>query len=101
MLFTSLAAAAALAGTTSASPLLRRQGGGSGLPPNATIPQGSNGNITYQVVPTTSNGSSYLNATVESIPQGVNNTGSWNVTYTNGTEPYPGAHLLLGAFRRR
>ncbi|KAJ8295969.1 Protein rds1 [Rhodotorula toruloides] len=96
MLFKSLTAAAALAGTTSASPLLRRQGGGSGLPANATLPQGSNGNITYQVVPSSSNGSSYLNATVQSIPQGVNNTGSWNVTYTNGTEPYPGAHLILG-----
>ncbi|GEM06825.1 hypothetical protein Rt10032_c02g0842 [Rhodotorula toruloides] len=57
---------------------------------------GSNGNITYQVVRSSSNGSSYLNATVQSIPQGVNNTGSWNVTYTDGTEPYPGAHLILG-----
>ncbi|BGP30723.1 conserved fungal protein [Rhodotorula toruloides] len=96
MLLKSLTAVAALAGTTSASPLVRRQGGGSGLPANATLPQGSNGNITYQVVPSSSNGSSYLNATVQSIPQGVNNTGSWNVTYTNGTEPYPGAHLILG-----
>ncbi|BGP38585.1 conserved fungal protein [Rhodotorula kratochvilovae] len=95
VLFTSLAAAAALAGSSSASPLFRRQAG-NGLPSNATLPDFTNAdNITYNVVPTTENGSSYLNATVESIPLGVNASG-WNVTYTNGTEPYPNAHIILG-----
>ncbi|GAA5835943.1 hypothetical protein JCM9279_002147 [Rhodotorula babjevae] len=95
VLFTSLAAAAALAGSSTASPLFRRQGGSSGLPANATIPNGSGNNITYEVVPGTSNGTSFVNATVESVPLGVNATG-WNVTYTNSSEPYEGAHLILG-----
>ena len=95
VLFTSLAAAAALAGSSHASPLFRRQGGSSGLPANATIPNGSGNNITYEVVPTSSNGTSFVNATVESVPLGVNATG-WNVTYTNSSEPYEGAHLILG-----
>ena len=67
----------------------------SGLPANATIPNGSGNNITYEVVPTSSNGTSFVNATVESVPLGVNATG-WNVTYTNSSEPYEGAHLILG-----
>ncbi|KPV76317.1 uncharacterized protein RHOBADRAFT_64719 [Rhodotorula graminis WP1] len=95
VLFTSLAAAAALAGSSNASPLFRRQGGTSGLPANATVPNGSGNNITYEVVPTTSNGTSFVNASVESVPLGVNATG-FNVSYTNSSEPYEGAHLILG-----
>ncbi|GAA5899242.1 hypothetical protein JCM8208_001594 [Rhodotorula glutinis] len=95
VLFTSLAAAAALAGSSNASPLFRRQGGTSGLPANATIPNGSGNNITYEVVPTSSNGTSFVNATLVSTPLGVNASG-WNVSYTNSSEPYEGAHLIIG-----
>ncbi|BGO90217.1 hypothetical protein NBRC10512_002420 [Rhodotorula toruloides] len=68
---------------------------GSGLPPNATVPQRSDGNVTYRIVPTTSNGSSFLDPVVVSHPLGVNATG-WDVPFSNGSEPYPGAHLILG-----
>ncbi|BGP30705.1 conserved fungal protein [Rhodotorula toruloides] len=83
-------------GCATASPVfLPRQGGGSGLPANATVPQRSDGNVTYQIVPTTSNGSSFLEPMVVSHPLGVNATG-WDVPFSNGSEPYPGAHLILG-----
>lgn len=95
VLFTSLAAAAALAGSSYATPLFRRQGGSSGLPANATIPEGSGDNVTYTPVPSSQNGSSYLNATVESVPLGVNASG-WNVSYTNSSEPYENAHIFIG-----
>ncbi|GAA5829390.1 hypothetical protein JCM11251_005031 [Rhodosporidiobolus azoricus] len=96
MLFFSLAAAAALAGSTSASPLLlRRQGGGSGLPPNATIPDASNStNVTYTVVEQTTNGTNLNQPVFESVPLGVT-PGNWS-GYTNGTEPYAGAALIIG-----
>lgn len=49
MLF-SAATVASFIALTSASPLLRRQGGGSGLPKNATEPSGSVMNETYTIM---------------------------------------------------
>ncbi|GEM06842.1 hypothetical protein Rt10032_c02g0859 [Rhodotorula toruloides] len=38
---------------------------------------------------------SFLDPVVVSHPLGVNAT-RWEVAYSNGSEPYPGAHLILG-----
>ncbi|GAA5866788.1 hypothetical protein JCM3774_001801 [Rhodotorula dairenensis] len=82
MLFSTLTLAAALVGTTTASPvLLRRQGPGSDVPAAPS----TNG---------TAVGSSYLNATIESVPQGVT-PGNWS-GFTNATEPYPNAAIFIG-----
>lgn len=97
MLFSSSLAALAAVSAVHASPVVKRQGPGTGLPTNATRPDTSSGNVTYTPVSSTEQvGSSYLNATVESVPLGVNNTGNWTVPYTNGSEPYPGAHIFIG-----
>lgn len=97
MLFSSSLAALAAVSAVHASPVVKRQGPGTGLPTNATRPDASSGNVTYTPVSSTEQvGSSYLNATVESVPLGVNNTGNWTVPYTNGSEPYPGAHIFIG-----
>ncbi|GAA5964582.1 hypothetical protein JCM10213_008451, partial [Rhodosporidiobolus nylandii] len=72
MRFSSFAAAAAFAGASSASPVLvRRQGGGSGLPANATIPDFDSGNVTYTPTEQTRNGTSLNQPIFESVPQGV------------------------------
>ncbi|BGP14533.1 conserved fungal protein [Rhodosporidiobolus nylandii] len=95
MRFSSFAAAAAFAGASSASPVLvRRQGGGSGLPANATIPDFDSGNVTYTPTEQTRNGTSLNQPIFESVPQGVN-ASTW-AGYQNGTEPYAGASLILG-----
>ncbi|GAA6003131.1 ferritin-like domain-containing protein [Rhodotorula paludigena] len=97
MLFSSSFAALAAVSAVHASPVVKRQGPGTGLPTNATRPDTSSGNVTYTPVSSTEQvGSSYLNATVESVPLGVNTTGNWTVPYTNGSEPYPGAHIFIG-----
>ncbi|GAA6037960.1 hypothetical protein JCM8097_009510 [Rhodosporidiobolus ruineniae] len=112
MLFQSLAAAAALAGSAHASPvLLRRQGGGSGLPANATIPDFTNAtNVTYSPTAPTTNGTSLNQPVFDSVPLGVDNstwagytnaTASTNGTLpvngtSNSTEPYPGASIIIG-----
>ncbi|GAA5967119.1 hypothetical protein JCM11641_000446 [Rhodosporidiobolus odoratus] len=96
MLFSSIAAYVALASSASASPLLlRRQGGGSGLPPNATTPDATNpSNITYTPTQQTTNGTSLNQPAEQSVPLGVT-PGNWT-GYTNGTEPYPGASIFIG-----
>ncbi|GAA5967690.1 hypothetical protein JCM8115_006903 [Rhodotorula mucilaginosa] len=82
MLFSTLTLAAALAGSATASPLLlRRQGPGTDVPATPS----NNG---------TAVGSSYLNATVESVPIGVT-PGNWS-QLTNATEPYPNGRLFIG-----
>lgn len=84
MLFSTLTLAAALVGSTTASPvLLRRQGPGSDVP---TTPSNNE----------TAVGSSYLNATIESVPLGVT-PGNWS-GFTNATEPYPNAAIFIGEF---
>ncbi|GAA5881391.1 hypothetical protein JCM16303_000159 [Sporobolomyces ruberrimus] len=87
MLF-SAATVASFIALTSASPLLRRQGGGSGLPKNATEPSGSAMNETYTIIPETYNGTSLNRPVVESIPQ------YYNQTFNSTNEPYPGAHQI-------
>ncbi|GAA6019459.1 hypothetical protein JCM10207_001396 [Rhodosporidiobolus poonsookiae] len=96
MLFSSLAAAAALAGSASASPVLvRRQGGGSGIPANATQPDYSNStNPTYTPIETTTNGTSMNQPVFDSVPEGVT-PGNWS-SYSNQTEPYANAALFIG-----
>lgn len=82
MLFSTLTLAAALAGSVTASPvLLRRQGPGTDVPATPS----NNG---------TAVGSSYLNATVESVPIGVT-PGNWT-QLTNATEPFPNGRLFIG-----
>jgi hypothetical protein len=94
MLSFSLAAVAA-ASLASASPVFKRQGLGSGLPPNATIVDASNStNITYTPIEVTTNGTNLNVPVFTSVPQGVNET-SW-ANYTNATEPYPGASIFIG-----
>ncbi|GAA5868466.1 hypothetical protein JCM1840_007006 [Sporobolomyces johnsonii] len=90
MLVHSALALATLAGSSSASPLLRRQGGGSGIPANATEVNGSNStNITYSIIPDTYNGSSYNTPVFTSVPQG------YNQTFTSANESYPGQAQLI------
>ncbi|GAA5843017.1 hypothetical protein JCM3766R1_001663 [Sporobolomyces carnicolor] len=89
MLFTAATVASLLA-ATSASPLLRRQGGGSGLPKNATEVTGSATNETYTVVADTYNGTSLNTPVFESVPQ------YYNQTFNSTNEPYGGAHVIYG-----
>ncbi|GAA5979318.1 hypothetical protein JCM5350_006965 [Sporobolomyces pararoseus] len=87
MLF-SAATVASLLAATSASPLFRRQGGGSGLPKNATEVTGSAMNETYQVIADTYNGTSLDKPIVTSVPQ------YFNQTFNSTSEPFGGAHQI-------
>ena len=89
MLFTAATVASLLA-APSASPLLRRQGGGSGLPHNATEVTRSATNETYTVVADTYNGTSLNTPVFESVPQ------YYNQTFNSTNEPYGGAHVIYG-----
>ncbi|GAA5979320.1 hypothetical protein JCM5350_006966 [Sporobolomyces pararoseus] len=88
MLFSATTVASLLV-ATSASPLLRRQGGGSGLPKNATQVDGSGQNETYTPIPDTYNGTSLDKPVFESVPQYFNQT----FNSTSG-EPFSGAHQI-------
>ncbi|GAA6059441.1 hypothetical protein JCM10212_005380 [Sporobolomyces blumeae] len=81
---------ASLVAAVNASPLFRRQGGGSGLPKNATeVIMGQNGNDTYKVIPDTYNGTSQTEIVFTSVPQG------YNKTFTESNEPYYGASQII------
>lgn len=97
MLFSTLALAAALAGIVNASPvaLEKRQGGGSDLPTSREIPDGSGG---YKKTNDSTNGSSYLDPVVTSVPEGVDPS-NWK-GYTTQNEPYANAAKILGMFPR-
>jgi hypothetical protein len=94
LLFSPLLPCPDAAALASASPLYKRQGYGSGLPANATVVDASTTNITYSPVAQTSNGTNLNQPVLISVPEGVNQT-SW-ANYTNATEPYPGASILIG-----
>ncbi|GAA5960124.1 hypothetical protein JCM21900_002411 [Sporobolomyces salmonicolor] len=80
---------ATLAASSSASPLVRRQGGGSGISANATEVNDKHGKITYPVIPETFNGSSYDVPVFVSVPEG------YGKKWDKNNEPYPGAAQLV------
>ncbi|GAA6009446.1 hypothetical protein JCM11491_003559 [Sporobolomyces phaffii] len=87
MLF-SAATVAAFIALSSASPLLRRQGGGSGLPKNATEVTGSATNETYTVIADTYNGTSLNTPVFTSVPE------YYNQTFNATNEPFGGAATI-------
>ncbi|GAA5967692.1 hypothetical protein JCM8115_006904 [Rhodotorula mucilaginosa] len=93
MLFSTLALAAAFAGIANTSPVVleKRQGGGTDLPTNRQVPDGSDG---YKKTNDSINGSSYLDPVVTSVPEGVDPS-SWK-GYTSQNEPYANAAKILG-----
>ena len=97
MLFSTLALAAAFAGIANTSPVVleKRQGGGTDLPTNRQVPDGSDG---YKKTNDSINGSSYLDPVVTSVPEGVDPS-SWK-GYTSQNEPYANAAKILGTFPR-